>query len=255
MYIEYNPHILLSPYIDKYWVTQAVVENGFSMKVFPDGCVDIIFAFGSSARNRSMTDNTPYLVGTVTSFLDQHFSGTMDMFGIRFKPGGITAFLPEPQYEFTDEIVELSQTDSLFSNAFCLSIPDTNNRQEQIAYIEKYMLGKLSQLYRTENRILHAVEAINRLKGTLSMKDLAGEVCLSPRQFERRFKSAIGMSPKMYSRIVRFNHSKNYLAGHPGITLYSASLDCGYYDYAHMIKEFAELAGEQPGYFISPSSE
>lgn len=250
MYIEYNPHILLVPYIDKYWVSQGIVEEGFSMKIFPDGCVDIILAFGNSAQNRAMDESTPYLVGTMTSFLNEHFYGTIDMFGIRFKAGGITAFLSTPQFEFTNCLVELSQTDSLFSKAFHLSIPHTDNRQEQLAYIELYMLGKLMELHQTEGRITHAIEFIHSRKGILSMKDLAAEVCLGPRQFERRFKSVAGISPKMYSRIVRFNHTKEYLQHHPESTLYSAAFDCGYYDYAHLIKEFAELAGEQPGYFM-----
>jgi len=250
MYIEYNPHILLAPYIDKYWVSQGIVHEDFSMKIFPDGCVDIIFAFGNSAQNRAMDECTPYLVGTITSFLNEHFYGTMDMFGIRFKPGGVTAFLSTPQFEFTNSVVELSQTDSLFSRAFYLSIPHTDNRQEQVAYIEKYMLNKLNGLHQIEKRVTHAIEFINCRKGILSMKDLAAEVCLGPRQFERRFKSTVGISPKMYSRIVRFNHTKEYLENHPETTLYSAAFDCGYYDYAHLIKEFVELAGEQPGYFI-----
>jgi len=253
MYIEYDPHILLSPYIHKYWVMRDLHGSNYSVKIFPDGCVDIIFAFGSSARYRSMEDNTPYFLGTITSFLHEHFSGTMDMFGVRFKPGGILAFLPDPQYEFTNERIELSQTDSLFSRDFCHSIPDTDNRQVQLAYIEKYMLSKLSTIYQSERRILHAIETINHHEGRLSMNELAGEVCLSPRQFERKFKFAVGISAKMYSRIVRFNHAKNYLRLHPGVPLYSLALDCGYYDYAHMMKEFTELTGEQPGYFNAGS--
>lgn len=250
MYTEYNPHPLLKPYIDKYWVSQGYINGTISMKILPDGCIDIIFAYGESASTRCMTENTPYIVGTATTFTEQQFSNTVDMFGVRFNPAGITAFVKAQFYEVTDRIVELSQVDSLFNREFYLSIPDTHNRLTQIKYIENYLLKTLSYAFETDTRMVHAVNLFNHHTGNISPIIVAEKVCLSSRQFERKFKSVIGISPKMYNRIRRLKHTKQFINTFPDKSLSEIAWDCGYYDHSHLIKDFTGLTGELPSYFL-----
>jgi len=250
MYQEYNPHILLSPYIDKYWISQGTVSEEFISKVLPDGCVDIIYAFGSSAEKHSMTDSTPYIIGTATTIIEHHFSFTTEMFGIRFKPGGITAFIRCQLFEFTNSRIELSQIDSLFKKDFYQSFPDTDNKHFQIAHIENYLISRLSKAYYVDDRVNYGLQLITHSSGMISPGKLAEEVCLSPRQFERRFKSIVGVSPKNYCRIMRFRNTKEYIEKYNTTkSLSEIAWDCGYYDHSHLTKEFLEFSDELPSYF------
>jgi Transcriptional regulator containing an amidase domain and an AraC-type DNA-binding HTH domain len=69
---------------------------------------------------------------------------------------------------------------------------------------------------------------------------------LSKRQFERTFKNAIGISPKLFSRIIKFKNSVNYLRSSSTNSLYNVAIDCGYYDHSHLIKDFKEFGGTLP---------
>jgi len=249
MYNEYDPHTLLSPYIDKYWVAQGVFSGEYCFKVFPDGCIDLIVAFGSSAQTRQRKEGQAFVVGTYTSFTEQCFNGSADMFGIRFKPAGITAFLLAQIFEFTNGLIDMPYQNSLFDHEFSAFLPDTENRLKQIAHIENYLISKLPDLYTIDKRISYAIDLVKLKNGNITPTELADKACMSIRQFERKFKSITGVSPKTYTRIARFNYTRHYLQVNKEQNLLTTAFDCGYYDHAHLIKDFQEFAGELPSYF------
>lgn len=249
MYKEYLPSMELIPYIDKYWVSQGTMAGKQFMKIAADGCVDIIFASGDAAYTKSFDEFHPHIVGTMDRYSEVIVTKQTNMLGIRFNPAGITAFIKTPINELTNIIVDLFSAESLFDQDFYLPLADIDNAEKQLTYINNYLKNKLSSLYKTEERILYVVDQINEQKGILPIKQLTDDACLSLRQFERLFKSTIGISAKSYSRIARFKHTKEYLKMNPGASIFSAAIDCGYYDHSHLIKEFNILAGESPTLF------
>jgi hypothetical protein len=102
-YQEYQPDMLLTPWVKNYWTSINFTDFGNIPKVFPDGCTDIIFKF-------DRTRGTSYagIFGTMTSFIEVDYPEHTQMFGIRFKPAGITAFTCIPIDNFTDISVELA---------------------------------------------------------------------------------------------------------------------------------------------------
>ncbi len=78
------------------------------------------------------------------------------------------------------------------------------------------------------------------------MSDLARTAELSIRQFERRFRHEIGVAPKLYARIVRFEAALRFKAGAPQMPWTDIAHDLGYYDQMHMIHDFNRLSGDNP---------
>lgn len=249
-YQEFLPNRILSPYVDKYWVAQGCVAESFKMKVLPDGCIDIIVAWDDSAVERGMAEAVPYVIGSGDIYFEEVIAGRVKMFGIRFKPVGIRAFIRTSASEMTGTVIELSVQDSLFDNDFPEIISYHESLVSQIRKIDQYIISKLPKVYPTEQRIIKAVEWIEQHHGVISMPTLADKVCLSPRQFERLFKEEIGLSAKTFSRIARMKHTKEYLQNNPGHSVFDAAIDCGYYDSTHLSKEFLALTGELPSFYI-----
>jgi transcriptional regulator GlxA family with amidase domain len=104
-------------------------------------------------------------------------------------------------------------------------------------------------LYHTDRQIIHAVNLISHAKGQLSLAGVASEVCLCQRHFERKFKSVIGVSPKMFAKIFRFKNAMRYLQNYPHKDLLTIALECGYYDHTHLAKDFKSLTGDTPADF------
>jgi len=87
-----------------------------------------------------------------------------------------------------------------------------------------------------------------------SIDQVAGEVSLSRRQFERRFKILTGFSPRMYERIIRFQRAADeYNGQHKSIT--QVALENGYYDHAHFSNEFKKFSGYRPKDYFSGAEE
>jgi AraC-like DNA-binding protein len=243
-YQEHRPDIRLSPLIETYWSASGLTEDENSEKVLPDGCVDIIFTFGRAAGRVC-----PSIIGTMTSFLEVQYSKSVQMFGIRFKPAGITAFTRVPVEEFTDRIVELAFVETLLDRSFYEMPAGKESAAEIITHIDGCLLQQLSRLYCPDRRIVRAIDLFYLAKGQLSPADAAAEVCLCPRHFERQFKLAVGISPKTFARVVRFNHARRFLSAHPRKDLSAIAAECGYYDHAHLIKDFKTLSGDTPAGF------
>lgn len=246
MYREYLPDIRLQHLIETYWVSDGIIETPRHEQIMPDGCVDIIFNFENYNSGRQFHE-IPELVGTMTSLLELYYlPGRIQMMGIRFAPGGITAFTQIPVNEITNRHVDLTQTKTLFDADFHNRLPEMKNMQERVDYLNRYFVARLSKLFQINPQIKHAVSLIRSTAGLLSVKQLAYEICLCERQLERKFKAMIGISPKLFSNVVRFQAARQYAKAHQTDSLYSIAIACGYHDHSHMHKEFRQLGKISP---------
>ena len=227
MYQEYLPDACLSHLIEVYWVADGRVEHPAQQRILPDGCVDIVFDFGYKNTSGKLQTGLPKLVGTMTSLIE-----------FTYHPGQI--------FEITNQDIDLPLSETLFDNSFYEQLPDMDCMQKRITYINQYFLKHLHKLYIPDRQIRHAVSLIQNSYGQLSVKRLAEESCLGERHFERRFKTAIGISPKTFSNVIRFRSTLRYLETHPQESLFSASIACGYHDLSHMNKEFRRLGNISP---------
>ncbi|MCD7973197.1 MAG: helix-turn-helix domain-containing protein [Candidatus Azobacteroides sp.] len=243
MYQEHTPHILLKSWIETYWSTEASFHRKVRQNILPDGCVDIIFSFGDPLENQ-FSLRSPYLIGTMTAPLIIHYSGKINMLGIRFKPAAITVFTKVPVFEFTNSRIDLISVNTLFNPEFYEMLEEAERLEEKINRLDAYFITKLSDMYVPDERITHAVKCIRQQAGNVSVPELSREVCLCQRQFERRFKNAVGISPKSFSRITRFQEVYHKIKKkQTEETLSELAEKYGYYDHSHLIKEIRQYTG------------
>ena len=90
--------------------------------------------------------------------------------------------------------------------------------------------------------------------GRVSVAELACAVGLSTRQLERAFRERVGLGPKTFLRLVRFQRALALLR-RPGASLAAIAARCGYFDQAHLVRDFREFAHESPGRFRAAQGE
>ena len=240
-YQEYHPDMRLTSWVENYWSASSFVSSEVTPKVLPDGCTDIIFKF-----DKTRGISSAGLFGIMTTFIEVDYPASVQMFGIRFKPAGITAFTRVPVNEFTDRNVELALVETLFDKSFYETLPEKQSMEEIITHTDNYLINRIPCLYHFDKQIIRAVDLIFFAKGQLSPAKVASDVCLCQRQFERKFKSAIGISPKTFAKIVRFKQALRCLRNSSYQDLLSVALECGYYDHTHLIKDFKTFSGNTP---------
>lgn len=82
------------------------------------------------------------------------------------------------------------------------------------------------------------------------MEKLANNACLSVRQFHRLFTEMIGVGPKMYDRIARFEKVTKLKNAQPHKDWLTLALELGYYDYQHLVRDFKEFTALTPNQFL-----
>lgn len=262
MYKEYSPTPLLYPYIDKYWEFKGHPEYGMRINILPDGCTDFIFTLGEVANavedSLVMQPYRAYFVGAMTKYSELvTYAETVHMLGIRFLPCGILRFMKLPLHELTDQRINTDDLESLFNHSFAERLCEYEDIQGRIGFIESFLVKALYRYPEKEEKaISFAVQQINLCRGNLSLHQLADTICLCPRQLERKFKMHTGLTPKEYSRIMKFKHTVDLLRGASFDNLLGVAIQAGYYDVPHLSKEIKKLSGSTPGSFLtSPPPE
>jgi AraC-like DNA-binding protein len=211
--------------------------------------VDIIFSFGDISSKSWLEPMLPNIIGTMTTYIQGYHNDLVCMLGIRFKPAGFTAFTRIPINEFTNQRVNLTLVKTLFDEQFYIALPGKKLMEDKLLHIDTYFVHKLSRLFNIDRQVEYAVTLIQQTNGLLPLTAIANESCLSLRHFERRFKAAVGISPKNFSKIIKLKHTISYLQEHKSSSLLAAAIDCGYYDHAHLIKELRAFSGNTPSYY------
>jgi AraC-like DNA-binding protein len=249
-YREYRPHALLAGIVDCYWSFKSDVIQ--PQTIFPDSCSDILFNFGdpmviSANGTESRSKGTAFAVGTMTHSILTAGSGRQDLFGIRFKPGGISSVIRDPKHAMTDNSIDMNDC----SHSMPADLPERIREmagEDRVGLVEGWLLqhatvsAKKSGWQWAVNRILSA-------HGNIRIKDLALEVAISGKQLERHFLQHVGVTPKQLGTIARFCEAKRRLANQ-NISLEDLAWDLGYSDHAHFSKSFRTFAGFSPSEYV-----
>ena len=118
-----------------------------------------------------------------------------------------------------------------------------------------FISHQFDQAARPEEPIDNVAIFMQSSSDEYSQEALAAMACLSPRQFERNFLFRVGMLPKLFSRIVRFENAMKVKNDSPQKNWREIALECGYTDSSHLLRDFREFAEFPPGnLFLNPTS-
>jgi AraC-like DNA-binding protein len=246
-YSTFVPDLKLQSVVECYWIVEGT-ETAWQ-KITPDGYTEMIFHFGDRYRVRHSLkpeELQPYAIvaGQIDTPLFLQPSGKSGVFGIKFHPTGIWKLFGINMSQLTNQTANLSEISKSAADQLPDYLRKAQHNEHRIFIIEEFLLNRQRMEIR-ESEIDPVVAAIHKTKGQISIQEIAQTHHLSPRKMERLFKQQVGVSAKLYSRIVRFAHIYK-LIQQPELSKAEATYLSGYFDQAHFNKEFKEFAGESP---------
>ncbi|QZE12719.1 helix-turn-helix domain-containing protein [Halosquirtibacter laminarini] len=180
----------------------------------------------------------------------KHFKAIM----VQLNPFALYYILGIPMNNLTNCLIPL---DSIISsheiNLLIEQINNTKEVKDKILVFEDFLKIKFD-LGRVNNRLPHALNIINK-NPSISMDLLSHELCITTRAVRKMFNHYIGMSPKFYSNIIRFNNSVMDIMNHPETNLTEIGLQNNYFDQSHFIKNFSLFSGMTPNQFLKNRSK
>jgi AraC-like DNA-binding protein len=189
--------------------------------------------------------------GQVVSRQNLHIGNDYIVFKVIFYPGGLYRITGIPMTLITD-INEDAET------IFSKEMRQVNERLNSIGsvdlmkkVVEDFLLRMLNKSKVQWGPIDEIAKLLLSRPDKFSLDWLAKESCLSPRQFQRKFSERVGVSPKLFSRIVRFDNAFRLKGKFPKWDWLRIALEAGYHDYQHLAKDFNEFAGVLPTTLIA----
>ena len=239
-YHEYTPDIRLTHYIFCYWqlTTTAPLQEDFLYRVVADGCMDIFFEADAPCDH--------YLMGFSTAFTEFPLGRHFNYIGIRFLPTALPLLFNINAGELTDKVEALSTFLPNVARQLGNIASEKHFLQSVKPSLDQLLLRLLAGINpHPDNRLYEAIDTILRSQGLLSIeKEL--QTGISPRQLRRLFELYIGDTPKMFSKVVRFQQILHAKPSRQALRRNKLFFDYGYHDQAHFIKEFKRMYGLTP---------
>ena len=244
-YAEYAPGPALAALVDRFWILEGA-GPGVPEPIMPDGRIEIVVHFGDPFHRhhpdgRIERQEGALVVGQMRAPICVSASGSAGVAGIRLRPAAARAVLRCPADEITGHLVDAA---ALFGSTATLreQLAAALDDGRRVGLLDQWMRARVAKAPAKE--IAAAARAIDASGGTVDLPQVARHAGISLRQLERRFLADVGLRPKTFARLARLQRALRGIAD--GASLAVTAAACGYYDQAHMSRDFARLADTSP---------
>ena len=245
-YEELAPPRELRGLVHRLWTLRGRAGAGPFQRAMPDGRPELIFNFadpfecldGRMARTQPLS----LLVGPGRRAMAIRPTGAVDLVGIRFRPEALTGWLRVRGAELADAAFTLGELPSPLEATLPEQLAEAGSTQGRLAILGAHLARTPLD---SDRRISAAVDLI-LADGQARPERIAGTVGMSRRQLGRLFQERIGIAPKSLGRLGRFQRALRALDGDPRRSLAAVATTAGYFDQAHMSRDFRLFAGTSP---------
>lgn len=256
-YRKIQPLKQLRPFVESIWIQEdlrdASIENFRPTIILPSAKIDLLFFYRDPFVQFENEHTTVlpkfFLIGQRTKAIEVAATGQTGIIICSFYPWGAAPFFRLPLYEFKDCSIELSSFMNPISiRALESRILETSKNSERVNILQNFLV-QLLKCPVPDSLVMQSTFKINQDKGNVEVNKLSKIFCLSRRQYIRRFKNSVGISPKKFANIVRFQ--KAIYFQRMGLSWTRIADECGYYDQPHFIKEIKAFSGFSPQELLS----
>lgn len=208
------------------------------------GKIEVEFA----GLNKKTTQFAATLIGQQTAVIPRYNSSSLLNFQIVFQPTAVFLLTGIPAYELADTHLD---AEAVFPDiCFILEELQHSNTYEELLKIADRFVTSLirnakHRFYPLDSIAIHMIKK----EGESCIDRLAKEACLCTKQFKRKFYERVGVNPKTYARIIRFNKAFNTKNANPTWDWLKIATACDYFDYQHLVKDYKSFTKLTPNAF------
>ncbi|WP_317195220.1 helix-turn-helix domain-containing protein [Chryseosolibacter histidini] len=256
---DFAPHPSLREFVRCYRIVHFNFENAPEsvLKAYaprPEICLHFflrereLIQLGSGAKKDYKFQVV--LTGQQTSVINRYLSGKdFITFNIVFQPTAVFRLTGISSSELADQYLDAEDVFSRNIRSVLEQLQSAAGYSQMALVADRFV----SSLTRQARKEAHRLDTVSRLMltsgGKVSLDWLAGESCLSPKQFTRKFYERTGVNPKTYLKIIRFTKAVNIKNAYPDRDWLQIAFECGYFDYQHLVKDYKEFTKNTPNDF------
>lgn len=247
----FPPSEILKPYVTCYWVC-TTDEDVWKEVMFPSGhielCIDI--SNGNTIRHhgdQSMTMPRVELLGHLTMPTTATVRKGTTVIVVRFQAHALSLFFPHSVSEFTDTSVDLFDMITHESTRLYDRLMEQPSLEQKLSVLDSFLVQKIFQSDKKQKQfqLLESLCTQISRQDVFDLEDLSFQYGFSERHIQKLFLQWVGLTPKGFHNVKRFNKSLTLIQS-KNLSFTAIAHACGYYDQAHFIKEFKSFAGLTP---------
>lgn len=257
-YLYYKPKGFLADYVKLIWCLDFNdYSNSYNCnKLIPSGCIEVLFHFGSQPFDKldGNLSKQPrgLIIGQKSKFTEYFPVGKAGIVSAMLLPEKATSVIGIPLNHLSNQHIDVVDIFGKAGAEVIEKINTIDSLKEKMGIVEKFLSDRVAEFYtNTDKQITESVRQINLYGGNIKIESLAKNVNLSKRQLERKFSTKIGLSPKDFSRIIRFQKTLFVKQKNESLSLTKLAYGCGYSDQAHLIHDFKSISGLTPTEYFS----
>lgn len=240
MYLRRRSGIALAPYVETLWYCEGYQASHRQERVLPNGRFQLIIDLVPKR-------GTPVIIGMRTTHSILETPAIQCVMGVVFRPGGTLPFFGTPADEFYNLTVPLDQVWNFASADLRDHLLEAKSPAARMDLLEAALLQRLKPVSELHGTVRYMLSEFDRTPSAAGILGVARNTGMSRRRLTQLFREQVGLTPKLYCRLRRFQQVVHRIASGASIHWAQVSLEGGYYDQAHMAHEFREFSGVSPG--------
>jgi AraC-like DNA-binding protein len=253
-HVSLAPTPPLAEFIERFWYSSDGPPHQ-KVRIAPTGTIELVFNLDDDELgfyDAEQPENRNTFSGAVFSGAHARplFVETRKhVVGVHFKPGGAFHFLSIPANEFAHTHVDLETLWGGTTQDLREQLRAAANPAKRFRVLEKALVARLENTLEEHRAVRAALDVFGRDAGEVRIRDLAAHLGLSQRHFIKVFSDQVGLTPKQFGRVQRFQHALALTRSTATPDWADMAAACGYFDQSHFIHEFQTLSGFTPTEF------
>ena len=253
LYLQHRPAAPLDRYVRTLWYSAAPAIDHSRQRILPTGNLQIILTLSRDHLVDCAEDRPPrfgppaQIAGARSTYEIIHTSDLACIIGLVFRPGGFQALAATPAHLFTNRFVDLEDLWGSAVRSLRHRLRELPTPQSRLACLESFLLQRLAARHRispsAHPAVLLALHHFRHAASAASVAETARNTGWSERRLSQLFREEVGLTPKVWCRIQRFQRAVRQLYAGTEVPWPELALDCGFYDQSHFANEFRAFSG------------
>ena len=260
---SYIPQPPLSDFVALFWSYEGHDPPHAKERLLPTGTTELVINLrGDTLRiyDQQNTDQfksfgASMICGTHSEFFVIDTADQASIMGVAFKPGGAFPFFNLPADELHNTHVSLDTLWRAEASFLREELLETATLETKFRVLEQALLAQAARPLARHPAVTFALKELHSVPHTRTISDVTEQIGLSARRFIQVFREEVGLTPKLYYRVRRFQEVLHLIGKERQVEWADIALTCGYFDQAHFIHDFRAFSGLNPTTYLAQRSE
>jgi AraC-like DNA-binding protein len=245
-WFTYIPARPLSDFVELFWFYQSYAPPHGMERVLPTGTMELVTVLG----NADAPGGGPIVSGAHSQSFTLDTSRPMSVVGVHFRPGGAFPFLGVPAGELHNAQVSLDALWGAKAGELRERLLEAKSAAAKFRILEQTLLSRAKAPLLRHPAVDFAIKEFVRVPHARTIADVTAQSALSPRRFIRIFADQVGLTPKLFCRVRRFQEVLRTIQSRQEVDWADVAVACGYYDQPHFIADFKAFSGLNPTAYL-----